>query len=304
MRCSLIVLNYNGAGVVEGCVESLLAAAGPDDEVIVVDNASADGSLQVLQRQFPQVRYVVNARNRYIFGLNDGLAVAQGEFVAFLNNDMTVEPGFVENSMVVFDAPDVFAVCPRIKDAHGEEQGSRTSGFWKQGLFFYRALPHSEEPTDCFFAVGGQSFYRRSGLDEIGSIDELLWPMYHEDIELSYRAWKRGWRVRYAPDAVAHHLGGHTSKKVFTPVQLRSFVRQNEYLTVWKNVTDRRMLGVSLLLLGPRLLVALARRDWGTLRGFGRAASRLPQVRLARAEAKRCATLTDAEVLRRVSAIR
>ena len=76
----------------------------------------------------------------------------------------------------------------------------------------------------------------------MGSIDELLWPMYHEDIELSYRAWKNGYRIVYAPGSVCHHLGGHTSRKVFTPTQLRSFVRQNELLMVWKDVTDPVML--------------------------------------------------------------
>ena len=80
-------------------------------------------------------------------------------------------------------------------------------------------------------------------LDEIGSIDPLLWPMYHEDIELSYRAWKRGWRIRYAPDAIAHHRGGHSSKKAFSQRQLRSFVRQNEFVllgdaTIWLRRTD------------------------------------------------------------------
>ena len=94
--------------------------------------------------------------------------------------------------------------------------------------------------TSCFFAVGGQSLFRRDLLVGLDSIDELLWPMYHEDIELSYRAWKAGLRILYAPDAVCHHLGSQTSARVFTRVELRSFVRQNELLTVWKNVDDPR----------------------------------------------------------------
>ena len=141
------------------------------------------------------------------------------------------------------------------------------------------------EPTDCFFAVGGQSFFRRSMLDELGSIDPLLRPMYHEDIELSYRAWKRGWRIRYEPNAVAHHEGSHSSKRVFSQAQLRSFVRQNEYLTVWKNVTDRRLLLEHAALVPLRLLTALLSdglADAGRLRT---AASRLSAVARAR---KRC----------------
>jgi GT2 family glycosyltransferase len=140
-------------------------------------------------------------------------------------------------------------------------------------------------------------------LDEIGSIDPLLWPMYHEDIELSYRAWKRGWRIRYAPDAVAHHRGGHSSKRAFSPTQLQSFVRQNEFLTVWKDVTEAELLTAHVLLVVPRLLLAALKRDWPTLIGFRRAARRLPVVRMQRRSARAHMRLSDREVLRRVSSI-
>jgi GT2 family glycosyltransferase len=303
VRSSLIVLNYQGAGVVEDCVRSLLASMSIEDELIVVDNASTDGSRQSLEAEFPEVVFVRNAKNRYIFGLNDGLAVARGRLVAFLNNDMTVDGAFVEECVAGFTAADIFAVCPRILEASGTDQGSRTRGFWHRGLLFYESLPHTDQPTNCFFAVGGQSFFRRDLLERIGSINELLWPMYHEDIELSYRAWKSGWRVVYAPNAVAHHLGGHTSKKVFSPTQLRSFVRQNELLTVWLNVTDRRMLLTHFALFPARLVTALAKRDWGTLRGSARALQRGPGVIRQRRTQSPPSVVSDRDVAQRISAI-
>jgi GT2 family glycosyltransferase len=303
MRASLIILNYNGEGVVEACVESLLRAAGADDEVVVVDNASADGSRESLEGR-SDIRLVALPENTYIFGLNEGLASTSGEFVAFLNNDIVVEPDFVERSLEGFaDGEDVFAVCPRVLQLDGADQGSRTIGFWHRGLLFYRPLPHSKTPTDCFFALGGQGFFRRAMLEEIGSIDPLLWPMYHEDIELSYRAWKRGWRVRYAPDAVAVHHGGHSSSRTFTPSQLRSFVRQNEYLTVWKNVTSRDLLLEHVVLLPFRLATAATKRDWPTLVGFARALGRLPDALRARRAARVHARLSDRDVLARIGGI-
>jgi len=303
LRASLIVLNWEGRGVVEPCLDSLLAAAGEEDEIIVVDNASTDGSLEHLRAR-GDIRLVSLAENGYIFSLNRGLDIARGRYVAFLNNDIVVEPDFVDRCLAGFsDGEDVFAVCPRILEPTGIDQGSRTSGSWHRGLIFYRPLQHSDTPTDCFFAVGGQSFFRKDMLDELGSIDPLLWPMYHEDVELSYRAWKRGWRIRYAPDAIAHHRGAHSSKRVFSRGQLRSFVRQNEYLTVWKDVTDPALMAEHLLLIVPRLVAAAAKRDWPTLIGFGRAVRRLPAVRSARSAARPHMRLTDREVLRRVSAI-
>jgi GT2 family glycosyltransferase len=303
VRASLIVLNYQGREVIGECLRSLTEASGAHDEIIVVDNASTDGSLNEI-REYDNVRLVSLPSNTYIFGLNEGLAVAEGEFVAFLNNDITVDRDFVEATLRRFDdGEDVFAVCPRILESTGADQGSRTRGFWHRGLIFYEPLPHSSTPTDCFFAVGGQSFFRRTMLEEIGSIDPLLHPMYHEDIELSYRAWKRGWRVRYAPDGIAHHLGGHSSKRTFTQVELRSFVRQNEYLTVWKDVTDRKLLIEHVLLIPPRLIAAARHRDWATLIGFARALRRLGPALKGRQAARRHMVLSDREVLSRVNSI-
>jgi GT2 family glycosyltransferase len=300
IRCSVVVLNFELRDVVLDCLASLTRAVGPADEIILVDNASTDDSVAAVRQAFPDVRIVENAENRYIFGLNDGLAQARGRYVAFCNNDMTVERDFIESLVTCFDAEDVFAACARIVQPDGRDQGSRTAGVWKHGLLFYEPLPHTDAVTDCFFAVGGQSLFRRDRLLALGSIDELLWPMYHEDIELSYRAWKAGWRVLYAPDAVCHHLGSQTSARVFTRVELRSFVRQNELLTVWKNIDDPVMLLQHAGWLGPRLVAALLRGDRATLVGFARALCRMPRALGSRRSARRTARRTDREVLAQV----
>ncbi len=301
VRCSLVVLNFNERQLVLNCVESMVAAIGPRDEIIVVDNGSTDGSADAVADAYPSVRLVRLPENRYIFSLNEGLAVARGTYVAFCNNDMRVEDNFVECALSCFATDDVFAVCSRVLDKNGDEQGTRTAGFWEHGLLFYQPLEHVDASTDCFFAVGGQSFFRRDLLMEVGSIDELFWPMYHEDIELSYRAWKDGYRIVYAPGSVCHHLGGKTSRKVFTATQLRSFVRQNELLMVWKNVTDRGLLAEHVVWLLPRLLVALVRWDTGTLIGFSSALRRLPRAIRARRTVRGGFRRSDREVLRLVS---
>jgi GT2 family glycosyltransferase len=306
IRCSLIVLNYDERDLVVACVASMLEAVGPDDEIIVVDNGSTDGSADAVEAAFPAathpaVHVVRLPENRYIFSLNDGLAVARGRYVAFCNNDMVVEPNFVEEALACFVRDDIFAVCSRTLDRNGFEQGTRTSGYWRHGLLFYQSLPHDDHPTDCFFAVGGQSFYRRDLLVELGSIDELLWPMYHEDIELSYRAWKSGYRIVYAPGSVTHHMGGATSKRVFTATQLRSFVRQNELLTVWKDVTDPLLILDHLVWMLPRLVMAVVHRDRGTLIGFSSAVKRLPRALRARRRPQAGFRRSDRQVLELVS---
>jgi GT2 family glycosyltransferase len=306
-RASLIVLNYNGLGVIERCLESLRGAMGSDDELIVVDNASTDGSRE-LSRAFcagaARRQFIGRTVNNYIFGLNDGLKVATGRYVGFFNNDNVFESTSISRMVAQFDSERVFAVAPRVtRDADGRDQGTLTTGHWRRGLIFFDPQPHDDGARHTFFAVGGQSLFDRAKLLELGSIDELLYPMYHEDIELAWRAWKRGYEIRYAPDAIVRHIGGHSSQRVFTPAQLRSFVRQNELLIVWKNVTDWKLLITHACLLPARLVVAGMRCDWPTIRGFGSAVRRLPRVRQARRRARQTARLSDREVLTRVSEI-
>jgi GT2 family glycosyltransferase len=305
MRASLIVLNYNGATVVEQCLESIVAAMGPDDELIVVDNASTDGSGELVRgfcARGERRTFIPRAVNNYIFGLTDGIAVATGRYVGLFNNDNRLDATSIDRMLACFDTPAVFAACPRIvQERNGKDQGALTAGFWKHGLLFYTTHAHSDLSRGTFFAVGGQSIFDRQKLVDLGSLDDLLYPMYHEDIELSWRAWKAGYEIRYAPDAVVRHIGGHSSNRVFSPSELRSFVRQNEFLTVWKNVTDQRLMAEHIALLPLRLAVACLKRDWPTVKGFWSALRRFRRVRTARARTRLSARISDQEVLRRVS---
>lgn len=295
MRASLIVVNFNGEEVLSRCLDSLLDSIGPDDEILVVDNNSSDGSVALIP-DHRQVHVVRRTANSFIHALNDGLQAAAGNFVALLNNDIQVEPNFVERCLARFESPDVFAVCPRVLDMSGDDQGSLTSGRFWRGVWYYKVHEHDASAEETFFAIGGQSFFDSAKLSHVGAVDPLLRPMYHEDIELSLRAWASGYRIRYAPDAIVYHVGGHTSNRVFTRAQLRTFVRQNQFLTVWKLLSFSELLYKHLPFIPLRLGVALLRRDWPTLQGFSRALSRLPELNAARRSAKTLRRLPTDEV--------
>jgi GT2 family glycosyltransferase len=281
----MIVLNYNGRDVLGPCLESMVAAAGPDDEIIIVDNASPDGSADLVPDE-PGIRLIRRTVNNFIFGLNDGVAVARGRYVGFFNNDIVVERDFVERCLRHFDGSDVFAVCPRILEKSGRDQGALTSGLYWRGIWYYKVHEHDPTAKETFFAVGGQSFFDADKLRSVGSIDPLLRPMYHEDIELSLRARSAGYEIRFAPDAVVHHVGGHASSRRFSRHELRSFVRQNEFLTAWKLLSARELARTHLPYLPLRLAIATWRRDWATWAGFVRALTRVRELRASRQAAR------------------
>lgn len=302
---SLIVLNYNGVDFLPACLDSLKAAmeySAASHEVIVVDNASHDGSVELIERDYLWVRLLKLPTNRYIFGLMDGVALARYEYVWFLNNDIKVDNHSVDRVLRHFAQPDVFAVTARILEARtGLDQGSRTAVAYHRGLLFYEPLPHVPEVTDCFFAVGGQSAFDKAKLLEIGGLDTLFSPMYHEDIDLSYRAWKHGWRILYEPDAIIHHWGGVTTFRFRSQDWKRRATIKNATLLCWVNITDKDLLLVHIASIPLRLAQIILRRDWGALRAWLGAFRQLPAAMRSRKKAKTQFRLSDRTLLQRLS---
>ncbi len=181
-------------------------------EIIIVDNASTDGSQAYITQNYPQVILLELPVNRGFTGAcNAGLAVANGAFVALLNNDTEVDPnwasalisafqqhpdvGSIASKMLLFDQRDRIHTAGDYFTVDGRA-GNR--GVWQQdqGDFDHEAF--------VFSACGGSSAYRRSMLDEIGVLDDDFFFLL-EDVDLGWRAQLAGWRCLYTPQAVVYH---------------------------------------------------------------------------------------------------
>jgi GT2 family glycosyltransferase len=277
MRASLLVLNYNGCSLLEACFATLGTATeeGRKHDVYLLDNGSTDDSIAYTNRVFPWVKNVRAPRNAFLFTYNDVVEELDTEAILLLNNDIFVEPDFIQPLLDGLSKPDVFAVNTRVLLGDRiTSQGSRTSGGYHRGLWWYHQLPDISRTASCFFALGGQAIFSRSKYLELGGFDELFWPLYHEDIDLSYRAWRRGWRVLYEPSSVLYHLGGQTSSSSYKRSELRRIVSQNTFLFQWKNIDDAEMRAEHMGWLCPRLARAVLQRDWAWLSGFKAAWSR------------------------------
>ncbi|MBN1317384.1 MAG: glycosyltransferase family 2 protein [Anaerolineales bacterium] len=215
---SVIIPNWNGAEHLPVCLESLRAQtlAAPDSQVqfktIVVDNASTDGSQDLLAQYYPEVQLIQLPENRGFTGAcNAGFRAAQGEILVLLNNDTETHPrwleevitafsrhpqaGSVASRMMLFDRRDVFHTAGDFFRVDGTP-GNR--GVWQKDTGQY------DREEYVFSACGGSAAYRRVMLDEIGLLDDAFY-FSSEDLDLGWRAQLAGWRCVYAPGAVVYH---------------------------------------------------------------------------------------------------
>jgi len=246
---SVVIPSWNGRDLLEKFLPSVVRAASfhSDNEVIVVDNASDDGSAEMLAERFPEVRVLRMPRNLGFGGGNNaGVRAARNRVVVILNNDMRVEPDAFRRLLEGFQDQAVFAVSAQIffldRNKRREETGL-TEGFFAEGFFRFR---HAAEDVSglypAFYAGGGSSAFDREKYLELGGFDPLFHPFYVEDADLSYNAWKRGWKVLYQPSAIVHHEHRGTIGRRFSAARIDAILKKNHILMVWKNVHRWRWL--------------------------------------------------------------
>ena len=214
-------------------------------EVIVIDNASSDKSCDVIRRQYPAVTLIELDQNRGFTGAcNAGIAAAQGEYIALLNNDTEVDPGWaaavvgafqrqpeigsVASKMLLFDRRDHFHTAGDYFTLDGRA-GNR--GVWQQDTGQYDQEEH------VFSACGGSAVYRRAMLDDIGLLDDDFF-FSGEDVDLGWRAQLSGWPCLYVPGAVVyHHLsatGGGKTASYFDGRNLIFILAKNYPAALWR----------------------------------------------------------------------
>jgi len=249
-RASIIVLNWEGRHLLEEFLPSVVEAVkhdGRHHEVMVVDNGSRDGSVEFLRNHFPSVRVIPLDRNRrFTGGNNAGVAAAKNDIVVFLNNDMQVDLDFLKPLLAGFQDETVFAVSCQVffqdKTRRREETGN-TKARWRLGFIepYHGDIPGMGKPAQnylpIFWGGGGSCAFDRNKFLAMGGLDTLYDPFYLEDTDLSYQAWKRGWKSLLAVDSVVVHKHRGTNKQRFGDNFVDNTIRKNQYLFIWKNIT-------------------------------------------------------------------
>lgn len=224
---SIIVVGYNRRDLLAQCVQSVLAEAGEmagdlHTDVIVVDNASHDGTAAMVAEQFPQVRLLANRQNvGYGRGLNQGIAIASGAYLLVLNQDIVLRPGALRALVQCAEQhPEAGVVGARLEYADGRFQHSAFRfpdaaqaffGFF-DGLVPLDSEPNGRYPAAAYdqeFAaehlLGACLLFRRAALEQVGVFDPRFF-MYYEETDLCWRLLKAGWQNYYTPDARVMHV--------------------------------------------------------------------------------------------------
>lgn len=251
MRIRVVVVAWNSGPVLPRCLAHLQATTGaPGLEVVVVDNASTDGSTDGWAQRHPDVELRRSDHNRgFAGGANLGLRDLDGiDAVALVNPDAFVDPGWLTPLVDALDAdPGVGAACPKILFAEPDDAGRAVINnvgnvvgpTWELHDRGYGEVDDGQydDPEEVWGWCGGGVLLRREYLDDVGLFDERLF-LYAEDVDLSWRGRRRGWRYRYVPTSVVHHVHRASSGGERTPL-LDHLNRRNRLVVVTRHAGPR-----------------------------------------------------------------
>jgi len=306
-RISIIIPNWNGKSLLERNLPFLLEALSPyqgETEIIVVDDGSTDGSVEFLASFYPNVKVLSSSKNEgFAIACNKGVQSSKNEIVYLLNNDIVVTKNFLDPLWPYFEDDAFFAVSsiayPPNADVPLSSQVPTVHVQFKYGIFwyYYKAIINTKEPISVFFSSGGHSAFDKKKFLALGGFDTLYHPFYWEDIDISYRAWKRGWKSLYEPKSRVIHNHQTTIGASFKKGFIQNIHWRNRFLFTWKNLDDIILWCQHLFLL-PFEFALLPLFGYGYFsKGFFMALKKLPQVIKSRKKREK-SLLTDKEVLK------
>ena len=268
---TVVVVTWQGAHLLPACLDGLTAQRGPRARfaVWVVDNASTDGTAELLRTRYPWVRVLPNRDNQgFAGGCNLALREVSTPYAVLLNNDARPEPDWLDALLAAFEpavAADVAAVTARVLLAGGATPGRinnagnvvRSDGYaYDRGLGASNGPPY-DVPADVFGFCGASAALRMTALRQVGLFADDFF-LYYEDTDLSWRLRLAGWRVRYEPAAVVRHL--HSASADQRSALFAFHNERNRLLMLVRNAPAR--IAVPQLLRFPVTTLLLSLRRW------------------------------------------
>ncbi|MDP2927750.1 MAG: glycosyltransferase [Candidatus Omnitrophota bacterium] len=207
---SITIAHFNGKKIIRNCLDALYGINYPKNkfEVIVLDNGSTDGSVRFIKNKYKKTTVIVNKVNNYCQACNLGIVKAKGEYVVLLNNDVVVKKRWlIELIKVIKSDNSIGAVTSKLLN---DDDTVQSAGLLTLPNFYWDERGAGKKGREYNSIVevdavsGACVLYRRSALDQVGLLDENF-VMFGEDVDLSLRLKKRGWKLVYVPKSMAYH---------------------------------------------------------------------------------------------------
>jgi len=249
-KVSIVILNWNGKKHLEKCLLSIKKVSYSPLEVIVVDNASSDGSSEMVKKDFPEALLVVNKKNLgYSGGNNIGIRKSTGDYIFILNNDTEVSKDFLDPLVLAFEK-DTTLGCVQPKLLYGSDHmllNAVGSYFTSTGFLYhygYRKkadLKQYNVPLTIYSAKGAAMLLRKSTLKKVGLFDEDFF-IFFEETDLCHRLWLAGYKIVYIPDSIIYHY-----EAVDTNRQMKDYTRN--YLSFRNRICSfiKNLQGINIL---------------------------------------------------------
>jgi GT2 family glycosyltransferase len=245
---SIVVLNWNGKQVIEKCLTSIQGQTYHPLEIILVDNASTDGSVELIKKNFSNIKLIVNETNLgFAGGNNIGIRASRGRYIMILNNDTRLDPKCIEELKRGIEKDERVGACASKILLENEEDLLDAAGIviYPDGLSIGRGRLEKgnryDEETEVFGGSGCACLYRREMLEDIGLYDEDFFA-YADDTDLGWRAQLANWKCLYNPRAIVYHFHS-ASSGTYSP--LKAFLVERN--RIWVSIKN---FPLSLIILG------------------------------------------------------
>jgi GT2 family glycosyltransferase len=222
-------------------------------KVCVVDNLSTDGSVDFLRSEFPEVNIYRAEKNRILCSYNDAVQDLDSDVVIFLNNDIKVDPDFVDYLLDHFKKDDTMFVAPRVMNFDGTFNGGRSYLKFDKGVIKVMVDEEGYKLPGKTCAISCGAFKRKTFID-LGGFDDLYLPGIWEDVDICYRALKKGWKGIYEPRSVIWHAESTTFHREYGRKKKLVMAHRNMFLFFWKNIQNKTFLAKHLLITLPRVV--------------------------------------------------
>lgn len=267
---SIVIPNYNGNKYLKQCLDGVYQDKVADIEVIIIDNASNDSNYNWLSQYSDLTFKKLEYNYGFSRAVNEGIRLAQSEYILLLNNDTEIQAGFLKALLDVIQTDkSIFAVCSQMIQYHNQiliddagDEYNLLGWAYKRGDGQVADTYNKVERV--FSACAGAALYRKSVLEEIGYFDENFFA-YMEDVDISYRALIHGYKSMYCPGAKVLHIGSATSGSKYNVFKVRLAARNNIY------VPYKNMPLLQLIINMPFLLIGyLIKYIFFIKKGFGK----------------------------------